>query len=764
MLSTVLAGCLERRASPTLRRAVTWWVPLVVAGASVLLPHGAPVTVFAIAAGLLATAVLPRGQALVAVATAAAATLAEPLLVLARDGGDGTWIDATTVVARLVFVLGGCLLVGSLVGALRRTRDAGEQTSRELDLHVYSGEFGDDGEYVERFTGPGLEHFLGRPLRPGERSGDAWESAVHPDDRGAYVAFFSPDGLFGRDAAELEYRLVGADSRARWVLDRVHMGTPEGGGLRVSGFCIDITERRVEADELRDARERVSRLVDVVDDVFFELELTVGGDLVARHVNAGIERLLGRPAGPDVLAAWRDAVHEDDRSAWRDHVAGMRAGEACETEYRLVGADGVERTVWVRVFPHHDPGGSLLLIGVLSDISERTQLAYDLEVALARAERQAKTDALTGLANRAHLGEFLDGRLSRPDTAVCTGVLLLDVDRFKRINDTHGHQAGDEVLIELAHRLTRVVGERGLVARLGGEELAVLVSGVRHEVGLREIAEEVRAAIADMPMVVEGGVRIPVSVSIGAAQGGENFPTRDSLLSAADRALYAAKRRGRNRVLLVGDLTSADLEDQVPEAVKIAQSLALLAGAREGVAPEHASEVARIAEEVATELGLPPDAIRRCVLGGWLHDIGKASIPDRILLKRGPLDDEEWEAMRHHVELGEDIVRQVDEIAVAAPAVRHHHEHVDGTGYPDGLAGEAIPVDARVVAAADAFVAIVADRVHARGLAPDEAIDELRRSVGTHLDPEIVEALARVITRDARQLDRRQHVRHPRAA
>jgi diguanylate cyclase (GGDEF)-like protein/putative nucleotidyltransferase with HDIG domain len=343
-------------------------------------------------------------------------------------------------------------------------------------------------------------------------------------------------------------------------------------------------------------------------------------------------------------------------------------------------------------------------------------------------------------------------------------VLLLDVDRFKRINDSHGHQAGDEVLIELAQRLTKVVGERGLVARLGGEELAVLVSGVRHETGLRELAEEVRLAVCEMPMIVEGGVRIPVSVSIGAAEGGESFPTRDSLLSAADRALYAAKRRGRNQVCLVGDLTQADLVSQVPEAVRIAQSLALLAGAREGMPQLHSKDVVSLSEQIAIELALPPDAVRRCLLGGWLHDIGKASIPDRILAKSGPLGDEEWETMRVHVELGENIVRQVDEIAVAAHAVRHHHEHVDGTGYPDGLVGDEIPIEARVVAAADAYSAIVADRAYALGLDRAAAFEELRGSAGTHLDAVVVEALLRVVTREARQTERRRGVRHPRAA
>jgi diguanylate cyclase (GGDEF)-like protein/putative nucleotidyltransferase with HDIG domain/PAS domain S-box-containing protein len=543
----------------------------------------------------------------------------------------------------------------------------------------------------------------------------------------------------------------------------VHATHGDDGSVQVDGLCLDVTERRRIAEELRDARERLTRLVEAVDDVFFELERTADGDLHARHVNPGISRLLGGPAGPDVLASWRGAVHEDDQRALREHIAHMRAGETTEAEYRMVGMDGIVRNVWSRVFPHRDLDGRLLLVGVLSDITERTRMAEALEIALAEAERQAQTDALTALANRARLSATLDARLERPDTAICTGLLLLDVDRFKRINDTHGHQAGDEVLIELGRRLTAIVGERGLVARLGGEELAVLVTGARHEPGLRDLAEEVRAGVGDTPMIVEG-LRIPVTVSVGAAQGGESFLTRDSLLSAADRALYAAKRRGRNQVCLVGDLTQRDLEREVPEAVRIAQSLALLASAREGIHEKHCEEVAELSAAVATELGLANDAIQRCYLGGWLHDIGKASIPDRILEKSGPLDDEEWQLMHAHVKLGEGIVVRIDEIASSAPAVRHHHERVDGHGYPDGLEGDAIPIEARVVAAADAYCAIAADRVYARGRDRDAALDELHENVGSHLDARVVEALVRVVKRQALQAERRTRVRHPRAA
>ena len=120
--------------------------------------------------------------------------------------------------------------------------------------------------------------------------------------------------------------------------------------------------------------------------------------------------------------------------------------------------------------------------------------------------------------------------------------------------------------------------------------------------------------------------------------------------------------------------------------------------------------------------------------------------------------------MHAHVRLGEGIVVRIDEIASSAPAVRHHHERVDGHGYPDGLEGDAIPVEARIVAAADAYCAIAADRVYARGRDRDEALDELRENVGTHLDEVVVEALVRVVKRQALQAERRKRVRHPRAA
>ena len=169
-------------------------------------------------------------------------------------------------------------------------------------------------------------------------------------------------------------------------------------------------------------------------------------------------------------------------------------------------------------------------------------------------------------------------------------------------------------------------------------------------------------------------------------------------------------------------------------------------GAREGMPEEHVREVSELASSIAAELGLAEEAIMRCRLAGWLHDIGKMALPDSVLGNPGELSEEEWVLMREHSEIGERIARRIPGLAQAAPAIRHHHERWDGDGYPDALAGEAIPIEARIVAVADAYSAMTHDRVHKRAMPSDDALAELRRGAGSRHDQACVEALDAVLT------------------
>jgi HD-GYP domain-containing protein (c-di-GMP phosphodiesterase class II) len=217
----------------------------------------------------------------------------------------------------------------------------------------------------------------------------------------------------------------------------------------------------------------------------------------------------------------------------------------------------------------------------------------------------------------------------------------------------------------------------------------------------------------------------------------------DDWIDSADHALYAAKGRGRDRVCLDADVRSLAERPHESERVTLARAITFATVLRADESESHSQEVADLASLIALQLGLPADTVMRCRLAGWLHDAGKVAIPHAILDKPGPLDDEEWELMRTHPVHSEAIVKRVPALRETAAAVRHHHERYDGTGYPDRLAGQAIPLEARIVAAADAYCAMTADRVYSAAMTPDAAAEELRRSAGTHLDPEVVVALLR---------------------
>jgi len=196
-------------------------------------------------------------------------------------------------------------------------------------------------------------------------------------------------------------------------------------------------------------------------------------------------------------------------------------------------------------------------------------------------------------------------------------------------------------------------------------------------------------------------------------------------------------------VALTADVGDAPRTE--PEAIGVARTLALVSDLGRGTLQLHAEDVAGLAARTAQHLGLPDPVVLRCELGGWLHDVGKAAIPERILNKPGPLDDEEWAVMQTHPVIGEGIVRNVDALRDAAAAVRHHHERYDGSGYPDRLAGSAIPIEARILAAVDAYAAMTADRPYSAALTPAQAAAELQRVVRTQLDPRVVLALLAVL-------------------
>jgi diguanylate cyclase (GGDEF)-like protein/putative nucleotidyltransferase with HDIG domain len=374
-----------------------------------------------------------------------------------------------------------------------------------------------------------------------------------------------------------------------------------------------------------------------------------------------------------------------------------------------------------------------------------------LELLIARLYEAARTDPLTKLSNRRGFREMLDLELERARrSGTSMGVLVGDLDDFKDVNDRSGHQVGDVALQRVASVLSEGKRQIDSAARVGGEEFAIVLPDTERE-GAFALAERLRRTVRDE----FARDLTPVTISFGLSIYPHHGETAASLLHAADEALYAAKESGRNRTVshtpVLRNVLRASREEFDIEGERFIVAILDLAEAvdlRFSGNARHSETVGRYAEMMARELGLPERRVSRIRLAGILHDIGKAGVPNSILHKPGALTDEEYEVIKGHPALGAQIIEH-DSLSDVREWVAAHHERPDGRGYPLGLAGGAIPLEARIVAVADAYEAMTSDRPYRDSIGYDAALDELKRCAGTQFDPLVVQALLTALRREA---------------
>jgi diguanylate cyclase (GGDEF)-like protein len=368
----------------------------------------------------------------------------------------------------------------------------------------------------------------------------------------------------------------------------------------------------------------------------------------------------------------------------------------------------------------------VLALGTLVCVLVRLGLTFRENGRLLRLTRsEAITDALTGLGNRRLLLRELEQALD-PVGASTSLLVIYDLDGFKGYNDTFGHPAGDALLARLGRKFEATIEGHGQAYRLGGDEFCLLAHVSGDDIG--ELLEQTVVALT------ESGEGFEIGCSFGAVVPPEEAEHAEGALRLADERLYAQKHGKRTERDRPHELLLAALYEREPGL------------------HTHLQSVVELATGTGRMLGLSDTEIDELRRATQLHDIGKIAIPDQILYKPGKLDEEEWVFVRQHSVVGERILTASPALRSLGPTVRSTHERWDGAGYPDGLAGEQIPLASRIIGACDAYAAMTAPRPHRPALTHAEALEQLQANAGTQFDPAVVDALVACIRIRSRSL------------
>ena len=544
-------------------------------------------------------------------------------------------------------------------------------------------------------------------------------------------------------------------------------GVPSGLELRNSAGMFDpdmiqglLAERQATRLTLASHRRLVSAL--------FRLHQLISAELPPERVAQGIVQLAAKVLNASRLVLWAGA------SEMLRPLAV--SGTTSEGELMLDGSSLPARAwrEWLTIEQEHAAAGEREMhvpltvgterVGVLSFTVKTAQrpsaslsvffcaeaaLALDAAMRLSRAQSEAITDPLTGLYNRRFLDQRLGEELSLARARhVPLSVLFLDIDRFKHFNDMYGHDRGDQVLKLTARALHESLRGMDIAARYGGEEFVIVLPETDRE-GSFAAAQRVRSILARVGREsVAGGE--PVTVTIGIATFPADGDDAAGLVARADSAMLRGKRAGRDRVETFGGVTKETPKPVLPaNAPVVIRTLISALRAKDPYTALHACAVGALSARVARQMALGVDEIRAAGQAGLLHDIGKLQTPDQILLKPGPLNPTERLIMNQHAEAGAVLAGANRETRHLAEAIRASQEHFDGSGYPHGIAGEQIPLIARIVSVADAFHAMCSDRPYRAAVSFARAAAELRRCSGTQFDPTVVEALIEMLDRSS---------------
>ena len=561
---------------------------------------------------------------------------------------------------------------------------------------------------------------------------------------------------------------------------RIALGVPALGGALVATQGERRRRQRIRSleAEVRDQQELGARVFASLRDLVSELRVE---EVLAKVVENAQAAITGREFALMVLGD--DSVH--CRSSSRVPVSSLGALECWATENSALldsplALDDLESVPGLATLRAHavTPLGAMysvplrfrstnfgalvalahggdsfdpLEVAVLSAYADQAAIALANAHLFTRVEELARRDPLTGLLNSREFDADLTRECLRAERYGRTvAVIMLDLDGFKQVNDRLGHAEGDRVLRLVGQTLDASVETAGRAYRTGGDEFALVLP----HIGSSEIEDLVRRLKGHISMLEVG-----VDASCGVAVWPQDGPSQQMLVFNADRSLYAAKARlhkERRAPPPLGPPSESALSHAIDDAGSqsrrmVTTALARAVDARDAYTSSHSEMVSQLCEAIARELGLTENHVSNLALAGLLHDVGKVGVPDAILLKPGPLTEQEFGVMKTHPTVGYNILAGAD-LGEPASWILHHHEQPDGRGYPAGLAGDEVPLESRIILVADAFEALTSDRPYRRGCSVADALAELDRHVGTQFDRACVEALRKIIGTGARDI------------
>ncbi|MBU7007188.1 diguanylate cyclase [Phosphitispora fastidiosa] len=369
-----------------------------------------------------------------------------------------------------------------------------------------------------------------------------------------------------------------------------------------------------------------------------------------------------------------------------------------------------------------------------------------------RTRLLACTDGLTGLYDHNYFLKNLSRLLLKAiKKKTNLSLIMIDLNDFKYCNDKYGHTVGDVILKETADVLRHNVRNDDIIARYGGDEFVVILANASKELAF-QIAERIRCEISRMIFTdPEENKTFGITASIGIATFPDDALTARTLIDSADQAMYRVKRQVKNKSeMYLSDFTELEKEFTASEkaffdTIKV---LIQLLDSRDRYTWEHSRQVASYAVKLAGQMGMTDTEKYHLRLTGYLHDIGKIHVQSEIVNKKGPLTEDEFASLKLHPVVGANLLAPITELRKIIPIVYHHHEWYDGSGYPDGLKGEDIPISARILTVVDGFDAMTSNRPYRKAQPVEWAVEELISKKGIQYDPEIVDAFVKWVNRE----------------